>query len=39
MKIDRTEVEFAGPETAVEEIASLYGRILTVPGEDAARGR
>lgn len=37
MKIDRTEVEFAGSETAAEEIASLYGRILTLLGEDPER--
>ncbi len=37
MKIDRTEVEFAGSETAAEEIAGLYGRILTLLGEDPER--
>ncbi len=37
MKIDRTEVEFAGPETAAEEIAGLYGRILALLGEDPER--
>lgn len=37
MKIDRTEVEFAGSETAAEEIAGLYGRILALLGEDPER--
>ncbi len=37
MKIDRTEVEFAGSENAAEEIASLYGRILALLGEDPER--
>ncbi len=37
MKTDRTEVEFAGSETAAEEIAGLYGRILTLLGEDPER--
>ena len=37
MKIDRTEVEFAGSETAADEIAGLYGRILTLLGEDPER--
>ena len=37
MKTDRTEVEFAGSENAAEEIASLYGRILALLGEDPER--
>lgn len=37
MKTDRTEVEFAGSETAAEEIAGLYGRILALLGEDPER--
>jgi GTP cyclohydrolase I len=37
MKSDRTEVEFAGSENAAEEIASLYGRILALLGEDPER--
>jgi GTP cyclohydrolase I len=37
MKTDRTEVEFAGSENAAEEIAGLYGRILTLLGEDPER--
>ena len=37
MKIDRTEVEFSGSETAAEEIAGLYGRILALLGEDPER--
>ena len=37
MKIDRTEVEFAGSETAADEIAGLYGRILALLGEDPER--
>ncbi len=37
MKIDRTEVEFAGSETAADQIAGLYGRILALLGEDLER--
>ncbi len=37
MKIDRTEVEFAGSETAADQIAGLYGRILALLGEDPER--
>ena len=37
MRIDRAEVEFSGSETAAEEIAGLYGRILALLGEDPER--